>query len=448
MASTLVGLFDDRDAAQGAVSDLISAGISRDKISVVANDGSGGTTTQSVDESGNLAAAGAGSGATSGAVVGGVAGLLIGLGFTVLPIAGILLAGPIAGLIAGAASGAVTGGVVGGLIGLGIPKEHAELYAEGIRRGGTLVTVQTESSDEDRIRDILDRDGAADIEERGAAYKSSGYTGYDEKAKPYSDAEIADERTRYSTSALNNDFTDTASAPAPSADATYETTSNTGYVAPTTAATTTTNTGYTAPAGDKIEIVEEQLQVGKREVERGGMRVRSFVTEKPVSEQVTLREEHVDVQRTPVDRAATGDAFREGTIEMRETAEVPVVAKEARVVEEISLNKTSSERTETVSDTVRRTDVEVENVGGSTDDAAYRQHFQSMNSGGDYSRYAPAYSYGKQLASDTSSTGDFDTNESSYRSRWEEKNPGTWDEFKSSVKHAYDSAKNAVTGNR
>ena len=178
------------------------------------------------------------------------------------------------------------------------------------------------------------------------------------------------------------------------------------------------------------------------------MRVRSFVTEKPVSEQITLREEHVDVQRTSVDRPASGDAFREGTIEMRETAEVPVVAKEARVVEEISLGKTATERTETVSDTVRRTDVEVVNVGSNdrgTDD--YRTHFSTSNTGGDYARHEPAYNYGRQLANDpTYGTGDWNSNESSYRSRWEEKNPGTWDEFKSSVKHAYDKAKNAVTG--
>ncbi len=428
MASTLVGLFDDRDAAQTAVSDLISAGISRDKISVVANDGSGGTATHNVDESGNLAAAGASSGASSGAVVGGVAGLLIGLGFTVLPIAGILLAGPIAGLIAGAASGAVTGGVVGGLLGLGIPKEHAELYAEGIRRGGTLVTVTADSSDESRIRDILDRDGATDIEERAASWKSQGFTGYDASAKPYSDEEFATERNTYT---------------APT------------YTAPAAAETTATVANYTAPVGDKIEIVEEQLQVGKREVERGGLRVRSFVTEKPVSEQITLREEHVDIQRTAVDRPATGDAFREGTIEMRETAEVPVVAKEARVVEEIALGKTATERTETVSDTIRRTDVEIENVGttsayanDSDYDTEFRSHFSSNNPGGNFDRHAPAYAYGKQLANDPAySGGDWNSNETSYRSRWEEKNPGTWDEFKSSVQHAFEKAKNAVTGN-
>ena len=413
--STLVGLFDDRDAAQGAVQDLVSAGISRDKISIIANDSTG--TAQTTDTEGNLSGAGASAGISSGAVVGGVAGLLIGLGFTVLPIAGFLLAGPVAGLIAGAATGAVTGGVIGGLIGLGIPKEHAELYAEGVRRGGTLVTVQDDASNEDRIRDILDRDGAVDIEERGANWRSSGFTGYDADAQPYGETEIAAERSRYATS-LNSGLSDTTTTPATS-------TADASYVAPITTAT-----NYAAPvtnANDKIEIVEEQLQVGKREVERGGLRVRSFVTEKPVSEQVTLREEHVDIQRTPVDRPVGTDSnlFQESSLELRETAEVPVVAKEARVVEEVSLNKTASERTETVSDTVRRTDVEIEQLG----------------------EHGPAYAYGQQIASHPSYADDFDTNDS-YRTEWESKNPGTWDKFKSTVKNAIDDVRGKSTNDK
>jgi uncharacterized protein (TIGR02271 family) len=119
----------------------------------------------------------------------------------------------------------------------------------------------------------------------------------------------------------------------------------------------------------RVPVVEEELQVGKREVERGGVRVESRVEERPVEEQVTLREEHVRVERRPVDRPV-GDAeglFREGTLEVSERAEVPVVAKEARVVEEVVVNKEVGERTETVRDTVRRTDVNVEEVEGTTD---------------------------------------------------------------------------------
>jgi uncharacterized protein (TIGR02271 family) len=117
-----------------------------------------------------------------------------------------------------------------------------------------------------------------------------------------------------------------------------------------------------------IPVVEEQIAVGKREVERGGVRVESRVTETPVEEQVNLREEHVHVERRPVNRPV-GDAdraFKEGTLEVTERAEEAVVAKEARVVEEVVVGKEVAERTETVRDTVRRTDVNVEEVKGDT----------------------------------------------------------------------------------
>ena len=113
-----------------------------------------------------------------------------------------------------------------------------------------------------------------------------------------------------------------------------------------------------------IPVYEEQLRVGKREVGRGTVRVRSYVVEQPVEEQVRLREERVDVERRPVDRpadiaAGTAEPFRERTIEVAATAEEAVVGKEARVKEEVVVRKDAEERTATVSDTVRRTEVEV-----------------------------------------------------------------------------------------
>ncbi len=111
-----------------------------------------------------------------------------------------------------------------------------------------------------------------------------------------------------------------------------------------------------------ISIVEERLVVGKREVARGGVRVRSYVVETPVEEQVSLRQEHVDVERRAVDRplGAGEDAFRERTMEMTETGEEAVVGKQAFVKEEIELRKDVDQRTEEVRETVRHTEVEVE----------------------------------------------------------------------------------------
>lgn len=110
-----------------------------------------------------------------------------------------------------------------------------------------------------------------------------------------------------------------------------------------------------------IPVVEEELKIGKRLIRRGGVRVYTSVTEKPIEEPVTLREEHVTVTRRPVDRAATASDLSadETPIEITETAEEPVVSKQPKVVEEVVLQKAASERTETVKDTVRRKDVDV-----------------------------------------------------------------------------------------
>ncbi len=119
---------------------------------------------------------------------------------------------------------------------------------------------------------------------------------------------------------------------------------------------------------ERIAVVEETMKVGKREVNRGGVRVRSYVVETPVSEQVSLRDEHVSVDRRPVTGGTVpADAFRERTIEMTETAEEAVVAKDARVVEEVVVRKDVDNRTETVSDTVRSTKVDVDREPGMID---------------------------------------------------------------------------------
>ncbi len=118
----------------------------------------------------------------------------------------------------------------------------------------------------------------------------------------------------------------------------------------------------TAQESDTIPVIQENLEVGKREVETGGVRLRSRIVEEEVSENVSLREETVHVERTPADRAATAADMREDEIEMTERSEVPVVNKEARVVEEISLNKEVTERDETIRDTVRDTEVDIEKL--------------------------------------------------------------------------------------
>ena len=133
---------------------------------------------------------------------------------------------------------------------------------------------------------------------------------------------------------------------------------------------TTTPVPDTTAAGKTIPVIEENLEIGKRTVQTGGAYIKSRIVEKPVEETVNLQEEHVRVERNPVDRPASStdlDNFKEGVVEVKEHAEVPVVNKEARVVEEISVNKDVEERTQTVRDTVRKTEVDVENLENKSD---------------------------------------------------------------------------------
>jgi stress response protein YsnF len=114
---------------------------------------------------------------------------------------------------------------------------------------------------------------------------------------------------------------------------------------------------------ESIPVIEENLNVGKREVETGGVRIKSRIIERPVEETIRLRSEHVTVERRPVDRAATDEElknFQEGTEEFTEKKEVPVVSKDKRVVEEVNLNKEVDEREETIKDKVRGTKVDTD----------------------------------------------------------------------------------------
>ncbi len=150
----------------------------------------------------------------------------------------------------------------------------------------------------------------------------------------------------------------------------------------TTTSGTTGAAGYGTSAGNldqggeiKVPIVEEDLHIGTREVEGGGVRVTTRVEEVPVNEQVTLREETVDVHRRTVDRPVSEadlTNFQEGTFEVRERSEEVVTDKQARVVEEVTVRKDVQERTENVQDTVRRTDVDVDQPGDRTRTAGYQ----------------------------------------------------------------------------
>lgn len=190
-----------------------------------------------------------------------------------------------------------------------------------------------------------------------------------------------------------------------------------------------------------IPVVQQELEVDKRMVQRGGVRIFSRATEEPAEEQVKLRQEHLRVDRRPVNRAATDSEIGAGdeVIEVTEMAEEPVIRKRTRVVEEVSVRKDATEHTETIRDTVRRTDVEVQEVGAAGDDD-FRRHFQShyAASGGDYRTYAPAYEYGYRARSEQYRDRRWEDVEKDLRTDYERSHPGsTWDRVKDAARHGW-----------
>jgi uncharacterized protein (TIGR02271 family) len=194
-----------------------------------------------------------------------------------------------------------------------MPNGDRATLEESLRRGGSVLTATVDDEDVDEAIAQLERAGAIDLDQREAQWRTEGWTG----PATESDVEAVDERG----------------------------------------------------AEERIPVVEERLLVGKREVDRGGVRVRSYIVEEPVHEQVQLREEHVEVERRPVNaptrpvaKGSPDDLLQERTLEVTETAEEPVIAKEARVTEEVRVRKTAEQRVQNVDDTVRRTEVDIEDT--------------------------------------------------------------------------------------
>jgi uncharacterized protein (TIGR02271 family) len=236
----------------------------------------------------------------------------------------------------------------------GVPRTDAHAYAEGVRRGGSLVAVECDDDEVDQVIGILDDDGILDLDEQQTSWRSEGWQGYD--------ASTSSGRTGgLGTAAAGLAGSLTGSS------GTTRTDMGAGEDITGSADMTRARTDTAGLNGrdEVIPIAEEELHVGKREVGHGRVRIQSRVVERPVQEQVSLREEHIEVERRPVSGttqagAIGADPFQERTIEVEERGEEAVVSKEARVVEEVVVRKDVEQRTETVSDTVRRTEVDVE----------------------------------------------------------------------------------------
>jgi len=186
--ATVSGLFDDYHDASQAVRELHAAGIANADISLVTAD-LGAAEAPKPSHTAADVAGGVEAGAGAGVVLGGAGGLLAGVGLLTIPgigpaIAGGWLLATAVGAAAGAVLGGAGGGIIGALIAGGVPENHAHVYSEGLRRGGTLVTVKTEDAKVDQARAILDDNDAIDVSERKAAYEGEGWRGFDETAAP------------------------------------------------------------------------------------------------------------------------------------------------------------------------------------------------------------------------------------------------------------------------
>lgn len=175
---TITALFDTYESAADAVRKLEAQGVSHGDISIVSNDSGHSRYYDTAGTGDGDHASGTGTGASLGTLLGGGAGLLAGLGMLAIPGLGpVVAAGWLASTLVGAGVGAAAGGVVGSLTDAGVSHEDAHLYAEGIRRGGTLVTVRASDTMVDRVTDVLDVDGTVDLDQRESSWRSEGWNG-------------------------------------------------------------------------------------------------------------------------------------------------------------------------------------------------------------------------------------------------------------------------------
>jgi uncharacterized protein (TIGR02271 family) len=315
-----------------------------------------------------------------------------------------------------------------------LPYEDRHVYEEGVRRGGFLLLADVDDDRADEAVRVLNDSHvqSIDIDERASQWKSAGWT-------PPAAASAG-----IGMAGMGAGMQQSSAMSAQSADMQ-------GSLGRTDSLQRDTAT-------QRIPVVAEQLKIGKREVERGGVRVYSRIVETPVNESIALREEHVDVQRRVVDQPISltdAAAFKEQSIEMRETAEEAVVQKSAQIIEEVTISKEVSERQQQISDTVRHTEVEVERLDGMTDDSHYRSHYQSNygSTGGSYDDFAPAYTYGSQMRGDSRySSRQWDDVESDLRTDWDKRNAGltgsTWENVKAAVRHGWDRVTDGSGSNR
>jgi len=270
-----------------------------------------------------------------------------------------------------------------------LPGPDAEVYLEGVRQGGTIITANVADGAATRAAEIMSNFNMVNITDRAAQFQR-----------------------------------------------------------------TNPNLVLSDPAHDQhvLEVIEEDLQVGKGEVERGRMRIYSVISEREVAQDVALRDETIRVNRRPVNRQVDikPELFQERSFEMVEMDEIALVGKTARVVEEVVIGKEVAEKIETIKETLRRQDVEIEEVPAVRSfneyDADFRNFYNQKlaDKGVQYDELKPALNYGYSLATrEPFRSSPWSAVEVDARRLWEEKNPGSWDQNKAVIHYAWEKVRSA-----
>lgn len=265
-----------------------------------------------------------------------------------------------------------------------VPEPDVDVYLEGVRQGGTIITANVSDSAVMRAAEVMSNFNMVNVKQRAAEWQAAN-----------------------SNLVLSNPVSEE----------------------------------------NVLEVIEEDLVVGKGELERGRMRIYSVITEREVQQDVSLRDETIRIKRRPVNRdiQVTPDLFQEKTFEMVEMDEIALVGKTARVIEEVSLGKEVVDKIETIKETIRRQDVEIEEVPAVRAYADYESDFRSFytaklaNSGVTYEGLSPAFNFGYNLATrEPFRSSPWSAVEADARRIWEGKNPGTWDQNKTVIKYAWE----------
>jgi hypothetical protein len=429
MQKTVVALYENLDDAQQSVHDLVDSGLQRDQISLVANDSTGqfGENIGSTSEPSG-ATQGAGVGAGIGAALGGVGGLLVGLGALAIPgIGPVLAAGPLAaaiGGVAGAGAGAIAGGAAGGLIGgltdMGVSDQQAGYFAEGVRRGGTLVTVRTDDVTTERAKDVMNRHHPIDVNERAGEWRQSGWTSFNSAGQP-------------SPTMDPNAVTGSVNVPGPVSN---------------------TNIDHMASAAPDIpsdvnERAGEWSQSGWTNTNPADQP--SHTEPNPVTGSVNVPG---PVSNTNIDRTGPAASYTDAAMDEGQMGSTGMGAA--------SIGDTSSPRSENPvppTGTYRTGDYTGTIDGGGVVtgpitsppsgmqvhdfdyyDVDFRNHYANTfgDKGYTFNQYMPAYRYGYDLAINRQYQAmDWTSLEPDARRYWEERHPGTWDEFKEAIYHAW-----------